>query len=48
MAADLNVWEIMAIPPNMVRHLLNNFKLRLQECAQRDGKPLVGIILKIK
>jgi hypothetical protein len=40
--------EIVEIPPDMVRCSMNNFKMRLQECVQRDGKHLDGIIFKAK
>jgi hypothetical protein len=40
--------EIAAIPPDMVRCSVNNFKTRLQECIWRDGNHLVGIIFKTK
>jgi hypothetical protein len=40
--------EIAAIPPDMVRHSMDNFKTRLKECVQRDGKHLDGIIFKKK
>jgi hypothetical protein len=40
--------EIAAIPPDMVRRSMDNFKTRLQECVRRDGKHLDGIIFKKK
>jgi hypothetical protein len=40
--------EIMAVPPYMVRCSMNNFKMRLQECVQRDDEHLDDIIFKTK
>jgi hypothetical protein len=42
------VYEIMAMPPDMVRCSVTNFNTRLQECMWRDGKHLDGIIFKTK
>jgi hypothetical protein len=40
--------EVTAIPPDMVRRSVNNFKTRLRECVQREGKHLHAIIFKKK
>jgi hypothetical protein len=40
--------EIVAIPADMARYAMSNFKTRLQECVRRDGKHLDGIIFKTK
>jgi hypothetical protein len=40
--------EIAAIPTDMVRRAMENFKARLQECVQKGGKHLDDIIFKTK
>jgi hypothetical protein len=40
--------EIAAIPPDVVRRSVINFKTRLHQCVRRDGKHLDGIIFKEK